>query len=85
MARQLGIVIGVALLVTVLGTPARATALTYFGHAFVLTAALAVAAGLASLLLIPAGKKAAAVSPAGALAGAVPGAAAVAAEGSGDR
>jgi EmrB/QacA subfamily drug resistance transporter len=54
MARQLGIVIGVALLVTVLSTPTRATALTYFGHSFVLTASLAVAAGLASLLLIPA-------------------------------
>jgi EmrB/QacA subfamily drug resistance transporter len=59
MARQLGIVIGVALLVTVLGTPTRATALTYFGRSFVLTASLAAAAGLASLLLIVARQKAA--------------------------
>jgi MFS family permease len=64
MARQLGIVIGVALLVTVLGTPTRATAVTYFGHSFVLTASLAAAAGLASLLLIPARAKGAGTTPA---------------------
>ncbi|HUN36114.1 MAG TPA: MFS transporter [Trebonia sp.] len=58
MARQLGIVIGVALLVTVLATPTRATAVTYFGRSFVLTASLAAAAGLASLLLVLARKKA---------------------------
>jgi MFS family permease len=52
MARQVGIVLGVALLVTVLGTPTSHTALEAFGRSYVLTASLAAAAGVASLLLI---------------------------------
>ena len=52
MARQLGIVLGVALLVTVLGSPSRATALADFGRSYVLTASLAATAGLAALLLM---------------------------------
>jgi len=51
MARQLGIVLGVALLVTVLGSPSRTTALADFGRGYVLTASLAAAAGLSALLL----------------------------------
>jgi hypothetical protein len=64
MARQLGVVIGVALLVTVLGAPTRATDLASFGRSFVLVASLAAAAGLASLLLVLARRKAAAGGPA---------------------
>jgi EmrB/QacA subfamily drug resistance transporter len=52
MARQLGIVLGVALLVTVLGSPTRATALADFGRGYVLTASLAATAGLSALLLV---------------------------------
>jgi EmrB/QacA subfamily drug resistance transporter len=52
MARQVGIVIGVAILVTVLGHPSGAAALAAFQHATVVIAAIAVTAGLASLLLI---------------------------------
>jgi MFS family permease len=53
MARQVGIVIGVAILVTVLGHPSGgAAALAAFQHATVVIAAIAVAAGLASLLLV---------------------------------
>ena len=51
MARQVGIVLGVAILVTVLGHPAGAEALIAFQRATVVIAALAVSAGLASLLL----------------------------------
>jgi EmrB/QacA subfamily drug resistance transporter len=58
MARQLGIVLGVALLVTVLGSPARATALTDFGRSYVLTATLAAVTGLSALLLIASRRKA---------------------------
>ena len=53
MARQVGIVLGVAILVTVLGHPSGgAVALAAFQHATVVIAAIAVAAGLASLLLV---------------------------------
>jgi EmrB/QacA subfamily drug resistance transporter len=53
MARQVGIVIGVAVLVTVLGHPSGgAAALAAFQHATVVIAAIAVIAGLASLLLV---------------------------------
>jgi EmrB/QacA subfamily drug resistance transporter len=52
MARQVGIVIGVAILVTVLGHPSGAAALAAFQHATLVIAAIAVTAGLASLLLI---------------------------------
>src|SRR5579863_8256573 len=53
MARQVGIVLGVAILVTVLGHPSGgAAALAAFQHATVVIAAIAVTAGLASLLLI---------------------------------
>jgi len=53
MARQVGIVIGVAILVTVLGHPSGgAAALAAFQHATVVIAAIAITAGLASLLLV---------------------------------
>ena len=52
MARQVGVVLGVAVLVTVLGHPAGAAALAAFQRATVVIAAMAVSAGLASLLLI---------------------------------
>jgi EmrB/QacA subfamily drug resistance transporter len=53
MARQVGIVIGVAILVTVLGHPSGGAAeLAAFQHATVVIAAIAVTAGLASLLLV---------------------------------
>ena len=51
MARQVGIVLGVAILVTVLGQPARADALTVFQHATVVLAVAAFTAGLIALLL----------------------------------
>jgi EmrB/QacA subfamily drug resistance transporter len=53
MARQVGIVLGVAILVTVLGHPSGgAAALAAFQHATVVIAAIAITAGLASLLLV---------------------------------
>jgi len=53
MARQVGIVLGVAILVTVLGHPSGGpAALAAFQHATVVIAAIAATAGLASLLLI---------------------------------
>jgi hypothetical protein len=53
MARQVGIVLGVAILVTVLGHPSGGVAaLAAFQHATVVIAATAATAGLASLLLI---------------------------------
>jgi len=73
MARQVGIVLGVAILVTVLGQPARADALNVFQHATVVLAVAAFTAGLISLLLArvrggrtlaPAGETAPAVRPA---------------------
>jgi EmrB/QacA subfamily drug resistance transporter len=48
-ARQVGAVLGVALLVAVLGTPSPAQALTAFHHAWTLTAAVAAACTLVSL------------------------------------
>jgi EmrB/QacA subfamily drug resistance transporter len=65
MARQLGIVLGIAILVTVLGASAGggpaggARALTAFGHGFVLIGCLAATAGAASLLLIASRRRAA--------------------------
>ena len=58
MARQVGIVLGVAVLVTVLGHPAGAGALVAFQRATVVIAAMAVIAGLTSLLLIRRGQRA---------------------------
>jgi EmrB/QacA subfamily drug resistance transporter len=54
MARQVGIVLGVSVLVTVLGHPEGAGALPAFQRATVLLAATAFTAGLVDLLLIPA-------------------------------
>jgi EmrB/QacA subfamily drug resistance transporter len=54
MARQVGIVLGVSILVTVLGHPAGAGALPAFQRATVVLAAIAFSAGLVDLLLIPA-------------------------------
>lgn len=54
MARQLGIVLGVAVLVTVLGQATGAGALPAFQRAAVVLAAAAACAGLVALLLIPA-------------------------------
>jgi hypothetical protein len=57
MARQVGIVLGVAILVTVLGHPATAVAsLTAFRNATVFTASAAFLAGLSALLLIRAAR-----------------------------
>jgi hypothetical protein len=52
MARQVGIVIGVAILVTVLGQPTRADALARFQHATVVLTATALIASAVALLLI---------------------------------
>jgi EmrB/QacA subfamily drug resistance transporter len=52
MARQVGIVLGVAVLVTVLGHPSGPAALASFQRATVVIAAIAATAGLASLLLV---------------------------------
>ncbi|HVT71170.1 MAG TPA: MFS transporter, partial [Trebonia sp.] len=52
MARQVGIVLGVAILVTVLGHPAAATAVNVFQHATVVLAVSAFTAGLVSLSLV---------------------------------
>ena len=54
MARQVGIVLGVAILVTVLGTATGAGALPAFQRATVVLAIAAATAGLVALLLIPA-------------------------------
>jgi len=70
MARQVGIVLGVAVLVTVLGSPAREGALVAFGRSYVLTASLAATAGVASLLLIASHRRATAGAPARAAAAA---------------
>ena len=56
MARQVGIVLGVAILVTVLGPATGADPLPAFQHATVVLAVAAAAAGLVALLLIPAGR-----------------------------
>ena len=52
MARQVGIVLGVAILVTVLGHPSGPGALNVFQHATVVLAVTAFAAGLVSLSLV---------------------------------
>ena len=57
MARQVGIVLGVSVLVTVLGHPAGAAALPAFQRATVVLAALAFSAGLVGLLLVPARRR----------------------------
>jgi EmrB/QacA subfamily drug resistance transporter len=51
MARQIGAVLGVAALVSILGTPTGGTALTSFRHAWAAVAAAAALAGLAALTL----------------------------------
>jgi EmrB/QacA subfamily drug resistance transporter len=56
MARQVGIVLGVSVLVTVLGHPAGAGALPAFQRATIVLAATAFTAGLAALLLVPASR-----------------------------
>ena len=57
MARQVGIVLGVSILVTVLGHAGGATALPAFQRATVVLAVVAFAAVLVDLLLIPAGRR----------------------------
>jgi EmrB/QacA subfamily drug resistance transporter len=57
MARQVGIVLGVSVLVTVLGHPAGAAALPAFQRATVVLAGLAFSAGLVDLLLVPARRR----------------------------
>ena len=57
MARQIGIVLGVSVLVTVLGHPEGAAALPAFQRATVVLAAIAFAAALVDLLLIPARRR----------------------------
>jgi len=57
MARQVGIVLGVSVLVTVLGHPAGAGALPAFQRATIVLAATAFTAGLAALLLVPARRR----------------------------
>ncbi|HEY1819219.1 MAG TPA: MFS transporter [Trebonia sp.] len=57
MARQVGIVLGVSILVTVLGHPAGPGALPAFQRATVVLAAVAFGAGLVDLLLIPARRR----------------------------
>jgi EmrB/QacA subfamily drug resistance transporter len=66
MARQVGVVLGVAVLVTVLGSPAREGTLVAFGRGYTLTASLAATAGVASLLLIASHRRAAPVAAASA-------------------
>ncbi|HEY3883474.1 MAG TPA: MFS transporter [Trebonia sp.] len=56
MARQVGIVLGVSVLVTIIGNPSAAEALNVFQHATVFLAAAAFIAGLVALLLVPAGR-----------------------------
>jgi EmrB/QacA subfamily drug resistance transporter len=57
MARQVGIVLGVSVLVTVLGHPAGPGALPAFQRATVVLAAVAFGAGVVDLLLIPARRR----------------------------
>jgi MFS family permease len=67
MARQLGIAVGVAILVTVLGHPSsRAGSLSAFQNATVFTGTAAVLAGLSALLLIRAARRVTAPVPASA-------------------
>jgi MFS family permease len=65
MARQIGIVLGVSVLVTVLGHPAGAGALPAFQRATVVLAVIAFAAALVDLLLIPARRREQAAQTAG--------------------
>jgi len=57
MARQVGIVLGVSILVSVLGQPAGAAVLPAFQRATVVLAAVAASAGLVALLLVPARRR----------------------------
>jgi EmrB/QacA subfamily drug resistance transporter len=64
MARQVGIVLGVAILVTVLGSPVGGAAeLAAWGRGFVLIAGLAASAAVVSLLLVASHRKSIATSP----------------------
>jgi len=54
MARQVGIVLGVSILVTIIGNPSAAGALPVFQRATVFLAGAAFIAGLVALLLVPA-------------------------------
>ena len=56
-ARQLGAVLGVAVLVAVLGTPAPEQALAAFGRSWTVTAFVAAACAISALLLRPAAKR----------------------------
>jgi EmrB/QacA subfamily drug resistance transporter len=56
-ARQLGAVLGVAVLVAVLGTPAPDEALAAFGRSWTVTACVAAACAVSALLLRPAAKR----------------------------
>lgn len=56
-ARQLGAVLGVAVLVAVLGTPAPEDALAAFGRSWTVTACVAAACAVSALLLRPAAKR----------------------------
>jgi EmrB/QacA subfamily drug resistance transporter len=72
MARQVGIVLGVAILVTVLGQPSGPGTLEAFQHGTVLLAAAAFTAGLIALLLVPAATRARATTASPAAATPVP-------------
>ncbi len=57
MARQVGIVLGVSVLITVLGHPAGAGALPAFQRATIVLAVTAFSAGLVAVLLVPARRR----------------------------
>jgi EmrB/QacA subfamily drug resistance transporter len=64
MLRQVGLAVGVSLLVAVLGTPSGAAAQrTAFHHGWILITAVALASGVAGLLVLGSGRATAAVAP----------------------